>query len=86
MVSRAQIADGIETRFDFGAIERGPQQALAQQAAAHAGRGLIEHGRSGCAAAAASREDRVDQFEIAHGDGVEHHGFGAVEIASGGSR
>ena len=37
-----QFADGIEAAFDFRAVERGTQQALAQQAAAHAGRGLIE--------------------------------------------
>ena len=38
-----QIAHRIEARFDFRAIERRPQQPLPQQAAAHAGRGLIEN-------------------------------------------
>ncbi len=27
-----------------------------------------------------SEKDRLDEFEIAHRDGVEHHGFGAVEV------
>ena len=25
-------------------------------------------------------EERLDQFQVAHGDGVEHHGFGAVVV------
>ncbi len=41
-----EVAHGIEARFDFVAIERRAQQALAQQASAHAGGGLIEDARS----------------------------------------
>ncbi len=70
-----EIGHGIEARFDFGAIERGTQQPLAQQPAAHAGGGLVEDADQGGAFA---REDGLEQFEIADGDGVEHHGFGAV--------
>ena len=60
-------------------VERGTQQALAQQAAAHAGRGLIEDVQEGGVGALAG-EERLEQFEIAHGDGIEHHGFGAVVV------
>ena len=43
----AQFADGVEALFDFGAVHRGAQQALAQETAAHAGQGLIEHAEHG---------------------------------------
>ena len=62
---------------------RGAQQALAQQAAAHAGQGLIEHAEQGglrLRTAGIGGEDRLDQFEVAHGDGVEHHGIGAIVV------
>ena len=78
-----QFADGVEALFDFGAIHRRAQQALAQQAAAHAGEGLIEHAEHGglrLRAPGIGGEDRLDQFQIAHGDGVEHHGIGAVVV------
>ena len=77
MVCCSSSPTRIEARFDLGAIERGAQQALPQQPSAHAGAGLIEH-----AAAALSRaspaKTRLHQFQVAHGDGVEHHGLGAV--------
>ena len=78
-----QFADGVEALFDFGAVHGGAQQALAQQAAAHAGEGLIEHaeqGELGLRAAGVRGEEGLEQFQIAHGDGVEHHGVGAVVI------
>ena len=69
------LAHRVEAGLDFGAVERGAEQALAQEAAAHAGRGLVEHAKQRGAFAG---EDRLDQLEVAHGDGVEHHVGGAV--------
>ncbi len=79
----AQFAHRVEALLDLGAVHRRAQQALAQQAAAHAGQGLIEHaeyGELGLRRAGIGGEDRLEQFEIAHRDGVEHHGIGAVVI------
>ncbi len=83
MVCCWQFADGVEALFDFRALHGGPQQALAEQAAAHAGQGLIEHAEHGglrVHAAGIGGEERLDQFEVAHGDGVEHHGIGAIVV------
>ncbi len=69
--------------FDLGAIHGGAEQALAEEAAAHAGEGLVEdaeHGGLGMHAAGVGGEERLDQFEVADGDGVEHHGIGAVVV------
>ena len=73
--------DGIEPGFDLRAIERRPQQAPAQQAAAHAGERLVEHAEQGRVAARVEvgGEQGFDEFEIAHGDRVEQHGAGPVE-------
>src|ERR1035441_9730325 len=80
----ANFAHRIQALFDFGAVHGGPEQALAEQAAAHAGEGLVEHakhGELGLRAAGVGGEDGFEQFQIAHGDGVEHHGIGAVVIS-----
>ena len=52
-----QFADGVQALLDLGAVHGRPQQALAQQAAAHAGLGLVEHGQhvAGCPAASAAK-------------------------------
>ena len=42
-----QFAYGVEALLDFGAVHGGAQEALAQEAAAHAGEGLIENGQDG---------------------------------------
>ena len=79
----AEFADGVEALFDFGAVHGGAQQALAEQTAAHAGEGLIEHaedGELGLRAAGVGGEEGLEQFQIADGDGVEHHGVGAVVV------
>ena len=70
-----EIGHGIEARFDLRAIERGRRSRWRRRRAAHAGRGLVEDADEGCAFA---REHRLDQFEVTDGDGVEHHGFGAI--------
>ena len=79
----AQFAHRVEALLDLRAVHRRAQQALAQQAAAHAGQGLIEHaeyGQLGLRRAGIGSEDGLEQFEIAHRDGVEHHRIGAVVI------
>ena len=43
----AQFAHRVEALLDLGAVHRRAQQALAQQAAAHAGQRLIEHAEHG---------------------------------------
>ena len=74
-----QLADRIQPAVDFGAVERWAEQTLAQQAAAHAGPGLIQDVQQSGVVALAG-EQRLDQFEVAHGDGVEQHACGAVVI------
>ena len=79
----AQFAHCVEALLDFGAVHRWAQQALAQQAATHAGKSLIEHAEYGQLAlrcAGIGSEDGLEQFEIAHCDGVEHHRIGAVVV------
>jgi hypothetical protein len=82
-----QFAHGVQARFDFRAVERRPQQALPQQTPAHAGRASdrARQQRAACCCAPASGEERLDQLQIAHRDGVEHHAFGAV-VKAGRSR
>ena len=43
----AEFADGVEALLDFGAVHGGAQEALAEETAAHAGEGLIEHAEDG---------------------------------------
>ena len=73
-----QIADGIETGFDFRQFQRGSQQAMTEQAAAHAGAGLVQNADE---RGPAIGEDGFEEFEVAHGYGIEHHGVCAVEVA-----
>ena len=78
-----QLAHRLEALLDFGAVHGGPQQALAEKPAAHAGRGPVEDGKQ-CGlglAAGVGGEQRLHQFQIANGDGVEHHGIGAVVVS-----
>ncbi len=82
-----QFSHGIEALLDFGAVHGRPQQALTQQAAAHAGQ-RSGRARSARWPAVACRrvggEDRFDQFQIAHRDGVEDHGIGAIVVRPAG--
>ena len=83
MVCCSSSPTRVEPLLDFGAVHRGPQQALAQQAAAHAGERLVERAQHGgllLRAAGVGGEQRLDQFQVAHRDGVEHHGIGAVVV------
>ena len=66
--SRASISCDLQAR---------PQQPVAQQAAAHAGAGLIEHVDQRRFLALAG-EQRLQQFQIANGDGIQNHGIAAV--------
>ena len=80
----AELADGVEALLDFGAVHGGAEEALAEETAAHAGEGLIEHaedGELGLGDAGVGGEDGLEQFEIADGDGVEDHGVGAVVVS-----
>ncbi len=77
MVSRARSLTESSRASISVVIERWPQQALPQQAAAHAGGGLIEDCDEGCAAIG---KDGLDEFEVTDGHGVEHHVGGAIEV------
>ena len=72
-----QFLDGIEARFDFGDVDRRRKQTAAQQAAAHAGAGAVEHVKQRRFLGFAG-EQRLDQFQIADGGGVQHQRVGAV--------
>ena len=77
-----QLAHRVEPGFDLGLVERRAQQALPQQAPAHAGGRLVEHAeqRRRFSQRHIVGENGLDQFQIAHGDGVEHHAVGAVVV------
>ena len=80
-----ELPHGVETQLDLRAVHRGPQQPLAQQPAAHAGERGIEHRQHRGPLRAANRsrvrrEDRLQQFQVAHRDRVQHHAIGAVVI------
>ena len=44
---RRQLANRIETRFDFGRVDRRPDQPRSQQARAHSGPRAIENAEQG---------------------------------------
>ncbi len=74
-----QLADGIQPAVDFRAVERGAEQPLAQETPAHARLSLVEDVEQRGVGALAG-EQRLDQFEVAYGDRVEHHACGAVVV------
>ena len=77
-----EVSHGVEPRLDFRLVERRTQQSLAHEPAAHAGSRLVEDGDERCAAIVAGRgEDRFEQFQIPHRNGVEHHVLRTVEMA-----
>ncbi len=67
--------DGIETGVDFRDVDRRAQQPGAQQAFAHGrNRGVDRAEQRDARIGAGSRteEERLDQLQVAHGDGIEH--------------
>ena len=86
-----ELGDGVEAGFDGFAVDERAENPGAQQARAHAGDGDVEggeqRGRSG--AAGFFGEDRIDELEIADGDGIEDQRVvllvvaDAVEVAEG---
>ena len=68
---------GVQAGFDFRDIERGREQAAAQQTAAHAGAGAVENVEERRFLGFAG-EQRLDQFEIANGGRVQDQGVGAI--------
>ena len=72
-----QFLHGIQARFDFGDIDRRREQTAAKQAAAHAGASAVEHVEQRRILGLA-REQRLDQFQIANGGGVEDQSVGAI--------
>ena len=73
----AQLLNGVQARFDLGHVDRGREQAAAEQAAAHAGAGAVEHVEERRFLGFAG-EQRLDQFQIADGSRVENQRVGAV--------
>ena len=63
--------DGIEPLLNLGAFDRGTQHPGAQQALAHRRKGRI-HAAEKRDLVAGVGEQRLDQLQVAHGDGVEH--------------
>ena len=59
-----QFFDGVQARFDFGAIEGGRKQALAQQAAAHAGGGVVEDAGAESISLRFAGEQRLDSSRL----------------------
>ncbi len=86
-----ELRDGVEAGFDGFAVDERAKNPGAQQARAHSGDGDIERGeqRGWAAAAGFFGEDRIDEFEIADGDGIEDQRVvllvvaDAVEVAKG---
>src|SRR5271157_943820 len=72
---RDQVAyhalDGIEALIDFGKIDRRSQHPRPQQALAHRCHRAIETAEQRCTLARAG-EQWLDQFQVAHGNGVQY--------------
>ncbi len=68
-----ELRDGAVTRFDGFAIDERAKEPRAHQTRAHACDRHVERGeqRRRSAAAGFFVEDRIDEFEIANGDGIE---------------
>ena len=79
-----QFAHRVEALLDFRAVHGGPQQALPQQPAAHAGEGLVEHRQHGgllLRAAASAAKSGSTSSRLRTVTRVQHHGIGAVVIS-----
>ena len=63
--------DSIQTGVDFRDVDRRAQQPGAQQALAHGGHGGVDRAEQRDAGIGAG-EERFDQFQVAHGDRVQH--------------
>src|SRR5271157_303018 len=63
--------DGIEALIDFGKIDRRSQHPRPQQALAHRRHRAIETAEQSCAFTCTG-EQRLDQFQVAHGNGVQY--------------
>ncbi len=75
--ARRAVLRRVEAGFDFGDVDRRREQAAAQQTAAHAGAGAVEHVEQRRILGFAG-EQRLDQFQIADGGRVEDQRVGAI--------
>ncbi len=75
--SARQLFQPVKARFDFRHIDRWREQAAAEQAAAHAGAGAVEHVEE-CRVLGLAGKERLDQFQIADRGGIENQRVGAV--------
>ena len=74
------LLHGIQARVDLGDFHRRPQQALAQQAAAHARTRLVQHADQR-RFFALPHEQRLEQFQIAHRHRIQNHGIAALIVS-----
>ena len=72
--------DGVEALIDLRNIDGGAQHPGAQQALAHRRESVVEGAEESHIVAGAGKE-RLDQFEVAHGDGVEDQAVLALVVA-----
>ena len=77
-----EVLHGIQPRLDGGLGLQGTQDPLAQEACAHGGDGLVQHGDEGVVLAVG--EDGIHQLEVPLGDAVEHEAVVGLVGGDGG--